>query len=604
MKFHLLAVVPPSLILAACSGGGGGTGPATSAPVAPAAPVPAPTPTPTPTNTSLAGPLVSESFAANAARAAATFTDAGGSAGTASGGDLQIRYDATDGSYTLTSGARSQTFGKSGTKQPGSISSVYTVTTGSTVDALSLTRKAASGSAYEYVAGGVWQTATTNGSSVDGSVNVFTYGVTTPNTALPRTGSAGYALDALGVFSSKQELEPNTLSGTGTLTADFVTGKITTGGDFALTRPSKGPSGYTGRWSGTGAIAASTNSISGAMTVFAYAQMDGGFNGRFYGPAANEIGLSFWGTSSTGEAVAGALIGRQSAGVTSAQKLADLSKDTSFGMGTSALSIYETDASGLTRGSFGALRASSVVGSSSSVKYVASSGGYAIETQRLDLDDMSVVKYDQPAVTTADKLAVQSDPNFTAYRTKAPSGEPVDVKIYRPGGGNAELALSYLSFVWTETLSVPTSAGRSTQRTAYVPFGYETAASQIPVTGSATFNGVLYGTGVSSAGQGSVYSLTGTSKFEVNFAGFSNGTLTLVPVGKNLATGSSVNFGSFTINVSRSIGDSLVGYGSNSPSFSGRYYGPNAEEFGGAFQLTPDVVGNGTTLTGIALGKR
>jgi hypothetical protein len=599
------AVIPPCLLLAAC---GGGAGPG-STPAPTPAPSPSPSPTPTPTasaNTSLIGPLVSENFVVDSAHAAATFSDTGASAGTASAGTLQIRYDASSGSYTVTSGGRAQTFAPSSRLQQSTSATVYQVSAGSTTDTLTLTRPGTSGAfTYQYVGAGVLQHAVSTTSAVNGSLDAFTYGVATPNSALPRTGTAGYALDVLGVFSSKMEQEPNTLRGTGALTADFATGKVDTSGTFTLIRPSTGASGYAGQWSGTGTISSSANSFAGAMTVLAFAQMDGDFAGRFYGPTAGEVGLSFWASSSSGDAIAGALIGRQSASVVSGAKLSDMNKDTSF-ISTNSTAAYESSAAGPVKDSNGVLRYGGSIGGTAWVDYSAGSDSYAIKAPHFILGGSPVAETDNVTVGPADRLAAQADPRFTVYRTTMANGDPVEVKLYRPTGSNTELALSYLSFASIDMTSAPDSSGVSTRRITYVPFGYTTPANQIPITGTGSYKGVLYGTGAVGptqfgSGPGSVYTLTGTSSLQMDFLA-GRGSMTLVPVGTDVATGATANFGSFDLTVVM-IGGALKAVGGG---FDGSFYGPTADEYAGEFQVgSTNSTGTQTTsLSGIAIGKR
>jgi hypothetical protein len=396
------------------------------------------------------------------------------------------------------------------------------------------------------------------------------------------------------------------LSGTGSLTADFATGKVDTSGTFSLIRPSAGPSGYGGQWSGTGTISSSANSFAGALTVLAYAQMNGGFAGRFYGPTAGEVGLSFWATSSSGDAVAGALIGRQSASVVAGAKLSDMNKDTGF-ISTSAFTGYESNAAGLVKDSRGAVRYAGFPGSTAWVDYTASSDSYTIKAQHLDVSGSAFATYDIVTVGTADKLAAQSDPRFTVYRTTMANGDPVEVKLYRPTGGNTELVLSYLSFATFDTTSGPDSSGISTRRLTFVPFGYTTPANQIPITGTASYKGVLYGTGAVSptsfgSGPGNVYTLTGTSSLDMDFRS-GRGTVTLVPVGTDVLSGATVNFGAFAMPIAK-FGAALQAIGAGD--FYGNFYGPTADEFAGTFKVgSQDPAGAQTTnLNGIAIGKR
>ncbi len=602
------------LLASACSSGGaggGGVGPISPAPGPGGSPTPGPSPSPSPTNSSLADLQFSETFSSNASQAAARYDASGTGVGTASASNLTVSYDAASRSYTIANGARSQTFAQSHVIQNAPTATVYRRTSGNVTDTLTMTRPGTSGSlTYQYVGGGFWERAISSASAVDGSIDAFTYGVETPDTALARTGNAGFAVDLLGVLSSRSEGEPNAMRGTGSLIVDFASGRIDTTGRFDLSRPSTGSSGYGGAWSGRGQLSSSSNLFSGEFTILSFRQMAGSFDGRFYGPAAQEVGAAFWARAADGDVAAGALLGRRDPSVVSGKKLSEIDSDTAF-VSRSAFTSYELGASGVPRVNE-QLRYTGGAGSTAWVDYNAAAANYTIRVQRIEVGGSSSAAYDSFTVGATDQLATQNDARFTLYRKTLADGTVADIKLYRPVGANTELALSYLSFASIEARSPVGGDGLTTVRNSYVPFGYATPQNQIPIVGTASYNGVLYGNGIEYAfayapGGTNLYNLTGTARFEIDF-GSNRGTLRLSPVGTDVATGATKSFGNFDFALNR-FGSDLrgsVGGGIVISDFNGLFYGPRAEEVGGVFWMryqNPEAT-RWTELTGIAIGKQ
>lgn len=607
------------LLASACSGGGasgggagGGVGPISPAPGPGGSPTP--TPSPTQTNSSLADLQFSETFSSNATQAAARYDASGTGAGTASASGLTVSYDAASRSYTLVNGARSQTFAQSHVIQNSPTATVYRRTSGAVTDTLTMTRPGTAGSlTYQYVGGGFWERGTSNasGTAVDGSVDAFTYGVETPDAALARTGHAGFAVDLLGVLSSRSEGEPNAMRGTGSLIVDFASGRIDTNGRFDLSRPSTGASGYGGAWTGRGQLSSSNNLFAGDFTIASFQRMSGGFDGRFYGPAAQEVGAAFWARAANGDVAAGALLGRRSSSVQSGNVLAEISSDTAF-VSRSAFASYQTGPSGVPRVNDRPLFTAGA-GSTAWVDYNAAAASYTIRVQRIEVGGSASASYDSFTLGAADQLATQNDARFTLYRKVMADGSVAEIKLYRPVGANTELVLRYLSFASIETRSPVGGDGLTTVRNSYVPFGYATPQNQIPIVGTASYNGVLYGTGLEypngygSSGTNTLYTLTGTARFEIDFSS-NRGTMRLSPTGTDVATGATRSFGDFDFALS-GLGSELrgsVGGGIVISDFNGQFFGPRAEEIGGAFSIryqNPQAT-RWTELSGIAIGRQ
>lgn len=295
-----------TLLLGACGGGGGGDGGVNSTPT------PEPSPTPTPTtgaNDDLLPTLVSESFANVATRGALSGTESNVT-GTASKITATISYNAANQSYTLTTPTGSVTFG------PGNIDAaqsnagavVYVRTNGSTTDSLTLTRPGSSGRlTYRYVGSAFWQRMNVGPSSGSGSLDAIVYGVPTPASAIPTSGSANYEIDLLGAATIGPNVFP--ISGAGTAMVDFVGGNVIISGTMnRVVAP-----GQTTAFNSTARLAAGSNAFSGNFTFDDFGTLNGTLDGRFYGPAAEEIGAAFQASGQTNRVAAGTIMGRRSA---------------------------------------------------------------------------------------------------------------------------------------------------------------------------------------------------------------------------------------------------------------------------------------------------
>ena len=309
MRLRVLALVSASALLSACGGGGGGVA---STPTPPATPPTPPAPPPAQTNASLADLKYSESFANDAATGSATFNASGtyqnGTSGTAA---LTVNYNATDRSYTLSTGGRSQTFSPSDRDAVNSSAQadVYVRSGSSATDSLTLTRPGSSGSlTYTYVGAGIWQR--TANDKLSGSIDAFTYGVTTPAAGVPRTGSGSYIVDLLGVIASNGSvLGVHAIRGSGTLDVNFANGNITTSGNINASPLPGGGYAAPGSFMGTATLSSSANAFAGTLRLSESEPFTGPLNGRFYGPAANEVGAAFSGTGQNFGVVAGTIIG-------------------------------------------------------------------------------------------------------------------------------------------------------------------------------------------------------------------------------------------------------------------------------------------------------
>ncbi|BCA58718.1 hypothetical protein [Sphingomonas sp. HMP6] len=280
--------------LAACSGSGGGAGPVNSTPTPPTSPTPtpapsptpAPTPTPTPSgptsNPSLITLVASEDFANDAATGTVSFPTSGAApTNTAAQATATVRYDLASRGYTVTVAGRSQSFlpADLDAAQSNATTAVYVKRNGSTTDSLTVTKPGTSGRfTYQYVAGGFWQRTINGTSTISGSFDATAFGVRTPDTAVPRTGRAEYAVDLLGVETTGNNVFG--ITGQGLTQIDFPSGTVLTNGT------STAAISGSGTFSSQARLSSASNSFTGNFQFNDFGVFIGQIDGKLYGPAA------------------------------------------------------------------------------------------------------------------------------------------------------------------------------------------------------------------------------------------------------------------------------------------------------------------------------
>ena len=570
-KFALVLI--NAILLASCGGGSGDSG-VNSTPTPTPTPSPTPTPTPTP-NTSLSSLTYSESFANSTASGVVSFPTSG-AAPTASAGaaTATIAYDAATRGYTLTVGTRSQTFlpANLDASQSSAQLAVYTKTNGSTTDTLSLTKPGTSGRfTYQYVGGGFWQRTITGSSTISGSFDAFAYGVTTSNIALPRTGRAEYAVDLIGVENTSSNVFA--IVGQGVAQVDFARASIVTHGTAGAAITG------TGKFSSEAALSSNANSFAGTFRFDDFGLFKGTLNGNFYGPAAEEFGAAFSASQSDGRVMAGALIGRGAA-VTSTNATVKAPTVNEF---------YTADAARITttlRGGSGSNNGGETFSSSATaldsliVNYDASSKAYSViasDRSQYFLGDVSLGSVSEGLVSSQPVNNLQGFPNSV---------------------------LTNLQYATSMRWKVATSQGSSTQyRIEDMVFGQASANSALPRTGGTLGYTIGLSGTLADANFPNLGYLTGLGTVKANF---STGTITLD--GQLLATedytvsgrargsvGGTFS-GSATLSSSENSFNgniSLDGLGAYAGTLKGRFYGPAADEVGGAFSASNGNGGGG-----------
>lgn len=196
----------------------------------------------------------------------------------------------------------------------------------------------------------------------------------------------------------------------------------------------------------------------------------------------------------------------------------------------------------------------------------------------------------------ADRNAAQSNATISVYE-KTIGGVSHNLVLFNPGAANPVLALTYASYGAWQTI-LP-AQDKFNVNTTYLVFGINTAAADMPRTGSATYRTNVDGTFAGSTG---VYSLGGNSSFSANFAA---GTIafSVTPVGSNILNGSAKTFGTIsgtgTITGGTSAFTGTAGANGNGYSMGliGDFFGPAAAEMGGTFLLQgPDGRGSGAMV--------
>lgn len=588
VKWDLVPALAVCLVLSACGGGGGGVN---STP----APVPAPSPTPTPTNTTLTDLKVSQRFANDTGSNTLAFdlitktTITGKNAP----GALTISYDAGTNSYSVATAGRSQIFASSDVVTNGPDEVRYQKTDGTSRDYLTLVKIPYTGmAATQYVGLGYWQRNSLSGDRQDTEFSTFTYGLDTPATAVPRTGTAAFKIDVFGLASTPG-YEPRTFQGSGTFDTDFAAGVFSAHSYLTETGllTGSGVSGGGIELTSGGHLSASDGTFSGNMLYQGFdSRVAGTLAGRFYGPSGQELGASFSGGNGNGASVTGSFTGQRDANAQPTNlTLTNLTKDQLFYVPFALLTTTAFDGqSGFNTSTYSTI---GQLNRQNSETFTYGPG----------LSDLPGGQF-----TINDKVA-SSDPNFIAYR-KTFNGQDVMLELYKPGSGNTELALTYASLGRWSTSSKNGIVSEIDK--VYLAYGLETPAQLLSAkTGTGRYSGVVYGAGANRT-TAATYDVKGTSRFDVDFSQQSySGALALAGTGTNGTA--SLDFGSYDFagklaSYTAATTVSLASKGVSAGEMTTRFYGPDGEEIAGTFILTAPsgVPGAGTTIAGVTAAKR
>lgn len=574
-------------LLAACGGGGGIAGAGTNAPGAGGTGA-APTPTPTPTNSNIAGLTVDQTFTSSSATTTTTINISPASVESASStrSTLQVRYDAASRSYTVESQGRTQSFAPADARSsttPGE--TVFAKTDGSVRDYLTLVTTPYTGStANRYIGLGYWQRNTVSAGRQDTIFDSFVYGLDTAATAVPRAGTASYATDTLGFVTAPGKV-PRAFTGAGTFDVDLSLGVFAARAsvlEYDLTSPDTRSGG--GIEYLAGGKVTSGNGFAGNFTYGGTdTRVSGQVEGKFFGPGAEELGATFSADNAAGSAVTGSFTGQRTGSALTNLSLRNLTTEQLF---------YVRESNYELRNAFG--------GST----YTSTYQGIAQMTLRPDggvsfTGAVSNVPY---GTFTAANRVEDGRPSFITYEGIV-DGKSARLSLYRPGPANPELQLTYASFgVWE---------GGSTQGygafngKAYRTYGIETPRDLLSRrTGSASYNGVVYATGV--RGTGGEFAVGGTSRFAVDFgAQRFSGALTLTDKAASAAeigtwTFADSLFLGLPINTALRSGETAQG------TITPGMFGPDGEEVAASFVIQRDTQtpADSLVITGATVAKR
>jgi hypothetical protein len=546
-------------------------------------------PSPTAVNDDLLKPLLSESFTNDAARGTATVLSTGLVQGAAQPTTVSVEFDAATGNYTVTRSGRQQTFRPAdrNVAQSSPALDVYVRTAGNVTDSLSLTTPSQVGAGgYRYVGGGVWQETT---GTTGGSVNVFTYGVETPDADVPRAGTASYQVKLLGVAAWQQAV--TALSGTGNLGVNFATGAISGQGQASETDATTLAPAGGGDWSLTANLAGATNHIDGTFKLYPTSVFDisGPFSGRFYGPAAVELGgvFSISGADSLHGpgAATGLLLGYRSSDTGLNASFADLKYPQTFGARGEGLFFKYDQATG---------KVETTVGYMPNI--FSDDLTYDPATQRYTAGGMNGL-FSPVTLSTG-------EPSLTNARFVAFSGQSGAFKDtlqqYRYAADNPELQLTYASFAHVTVTTPETFGGTTyTRVTDFWPvYGFIDDAGKVPTSGTADYSGVLYGSAIDGIDSNVLQSVDGTvflafdfgrSKLDGDFHFFvTDAGGTRRDFGDILVAGGTIASAGLAYPEFRgNLGDGVQG-NTGGPqdlglTFFGNFYGPAAKEVAGSF---------------------
>ncbi|MBB4614928.1 transferrin-binding protein-like solute binding protein [Novosphingobium taihuense] len=539
-------VVSLSLALAACGGGSSGSVAST--------PAPTPSPSPTPVNASLAELTQSQSFTNDSSGLSANFDLSTRTTidGKLNADTLTIRYDATTKGYTVTSGSRSQTFTSANVTRRESDLVEYRNTAGSG-QILSLFTETGTAAKRKYVGMGFWQSNSEVSSRQSSDFSAFAYGLPTNATAVPRTGSAAYAIDIFGAVIAPG-IEPKSFSGSGKFSLDFAQGQfsaLASAYEYGLGTGSETSGGGIELRAG-GLLSSSDGTFTGnAFYGSTLGNSAGTISGRLFGPQGQEIGATFQTSNAAGMAAIGSLAG---------------ARDTSSLAENLTLTALRSEQRFLTFG-----------------------GGGIGSITLIGPDTFDFVGYSSDMVGgrfTANEKVASSNPNFTAYEKTGDNGygpQKVRIELFKPGTANTEIALTYASFgKWT-------GSGSNTVGTHYFTYGFQTANGLLAArTGRARYEGIAYGSGLNSNASAS-YDIKGTTSFDVDFSTQKFGG-TLALTGVERTSGTRADFGAYALGGDLFLQQSyLLGNitraGSSVGNVWGEFYGPNGQELGGSFYL-------------------
>jgi hypothetical protein len=540
-------------------------------------------------NAIVRSPTVNEFFGADGATLTTSLQGATGrndggagfsSSGTADGA-LIVNYDATTNGYTLIAPDRSQYF-------TGDI--VGSTTTEKLTDATPSFTLAGFNYAtltnLKYVAAREWFKEERGSPTSRYTIEYFAYGRQTPDSVLPRTGKGDYVIGMLGTAADGDFVNLVNFRGFGFLNVDFATGALTTNGQLVYNEDYIISGGHVagrgaGTFTGSSQLSSTNNNFTGPIALTGFGNYSGTMNGHFFGPSAEEVGASFRATDGIGGVMAGTFAGGlDAAAAQNSTTLANLPGPTSLGFSEihyAPFGVYSDDLTAIT--------------------YDPTTSTYTLSLTDTNLQGAAV---HSATLNSSNRDTVASDASYDVF-TASLAGEPYRISILKALPSNPTLALSYTSLA--EIVGTTSRSPVLPSDRRYVAFGLTTPNLQMPVSGTATYNGVAVGVGAADvSGATHQYDLAGTTSMIVNFA-TSRFTSTLDLIGSDISSHAARTFS--TENFSGDLSLNTFSTHFNGHTYQGKFYGPGAQEIGGIFDVDElDAQGSRTVLQGAFVGKK
>jgi hypothetical protein len=508
----------------------------------------------------------------------------------ASGGAVtgaSLAYDADTDSFTLSDGTDEFTFAPGDLTINSCCLLRYEKVEGSTTTQLDVDWGLRSEwtSAPEYVALGqliAKQSDVATGIDSYRSID-FAFGLPSEASAVPTAGSAAYALSFAGTRSSTVTDYLLDMMGSGVALVDFDTGQLEISGttsSFNFLGPGIAGSESEGEVTASGAIAAGENRFTGTFTAQGGASdtYTGDFSGSFYGPGTEDIGGTLYGTSGS-LFYSLAFAGYGLPDTAPDDTLANLTGSTRF---RTVRTSMDLPASGFLDNALG----EAIIYDADTETYTVAGNGSQVAFG---------FSFDPTNRTASDDAG-----DLRAYGAALPvvDGE-VQYSIGIFDGETDGIALTYTSFMRIFGTRTDLDDDVIAEGIDYIGFGSFTPPDQLPRTGSATYDGRLFGD--IHDGINLLASLTGESDLSVNF-GAGTMAASLFPVrvdagGASTALGQYDFSGTIDAFTAAFTGAWTAGTGT----LTGRFYGDAAQEYGAVFNIDDPAVGK---MMGISVGKR
>lgn len=586
--------------LAGCGGSGGSVG-STPAPIVIPPPTPAPAPPPTPANTLITDLKADQTFTADNATTTVTFDLAAKTtvSGQAAVVPATIAYNAANNSYTVTTGGNAGTFTPADRLADRFAGEArYRTASGTTTNYLTLvTAPYMNSGSNKYVALGYLQQNLVNGDRQDTKFSSFAFGLDTPAAAVPRSGKATFAIDVFGLESIVGQ-EPHIFQGLGRFDVDFAAGLFSTTTNLANTGliTGQGVSGGGIELTGGGTLTSGSGAFSGNVVFGSPSQrLSGSLSGRFFGPAADEIGAAFSGSAANGSAFSGAFTGRRDTTTFNPVNIsfADMSVQQLFFGDATHLVVRRPKP-----------------GSSTTLQITDYPSQLGLSQSRVQVEHLAdgSVRFgtpssDMPSGIYTPAMIVAGDANFVTYEQTI-VGQPTRFALYKKGSANTEVALTYSSF-GTYQSTATSDPFQTTANRVFFVYGFKTPFDALNNrTGTASYAGVAYGAAADPSGNFS--DVIGTQQFTLDF-----GTQGVIGSLALRAKTGLLDYGTFALNgrFFASTSDAILNIARGSGSPIGvsliNFYGPSGEEAAGPFRLVvPDGAGAGHLINGVTVGKR